>query len=177
MIATRARRAPRPVMRIRLVPVLAAFVLLVLCACRAAGNHPPADPEAARAEVAAVLDAWHAAAARADGPGYFGPMAQDCIYLGTDASERWTLAEFRAFCEPYFAQGIGWLYEPRAREIEIEGALCWFDERLWNEKYGECRGTGVLRRRGASWELVHYSLTFPVPNALAERVVELIRGG
>lgn len=134
---------------------------------------PSAEPEA----VVAVLDDWHRAASAADGPRYFGHMAEECVYLGTDASERWSLAAFRAFCEPYFARGVGWTYTPRERHVSLAGDVAWFDERLWNETYGECRGTGVLRKRRGTWEIVHYSLTFPVPNELAARVVELIRGG
>ena len=42
----------------------------------------------------------HRAAAEADGEVYFSLMADDAIYLGTDASERWTLAEFKAFADP-----------------------------------------------------------------------------
>ena len=103
-------------------------------------------------------------------------MAEDSVYLGTDASERWTLPAFRAFCEPYFARGVGWTYVPRERSVVVEGEHAWFDERLWNEKYGECRGTGVLRRRDGAWKIVHYSLTFTVPNEAAPQVVELIRG-
>jgi hypothetical protein len=98
------------------------------------------------------------------------------VYLGTDASERWTLPEFRAFCEPYFARGQGWSYEPRRRHVTVRGDLAWFDEELWNETYGRCRGTGVLRRDGGTWHIVHYSLTLLVPNELAREVVEVIDG-
>src|SRR6185503_3178798 len=92
---------------------------LVLCtallvACKSAGSAPAADPERA---VARVLDDWHQAASVADGARYFGHMAEDAVYLGTDASERWTLPEFRSFCEPYFSKGVGWTYEPRERHV------------------------------------------------------------
>lgn len=168
-----------------LLPVL---VALLLGGCRAdpapsepahAVPRPPEPPSGvdAAAAVAAVLDDWHRAASAADGPRYFGHMAEECVYLGTDASERWSLPAFRAFCEPYFARGVGWTYTPRERHVSLAGDVAWFDERLWNETYGECRGTGVLRKRLGTWEIVHYSLTFPVPNELAARVVELIRDG
>jgi ketosteroid isomerase-like protein len=144
---------------------------LVLCACRA----PAAGPSEETA-VAAVLDDWHRAASRADGERYFGHMAPDAVFLGTDAGERWTLGDFRAFCEPYFSRGIGWTYEPRERYVVVAGDVAWLDERLWNDKYGDCRGTGVLRRREGVWRIVHYSLTLLVPNERAAEVVELLRG-
>ncbi|NOT32350.1 MAG: nuclear transport factor 2 family protein [Planctomycetes bacterium] len=162
-------------MRIR--PALAPLALsaFLASACRASGSADADERAPAQTEIVRVLDDWHRAAARADGPSYFGAMAADCVYLGTDASERWSVPEFRAFCEPYFREGTGWSYEPRERHVRVEGELAWFDERLWNEKYGECRGTGVLRRHGGVWQIVHYSLTFPIPNELAGQVVELIR--
>ncbi len=150
-----------------------ALCAALLVACKSAGGAPAADTELT---IAQVLDDWHQAASAADGARYFGHMAEDAVYLGTDASERWTLPAFRAFCEPYFSKGVGWTYEPRERHVSVAGGLAWFDERLWNEKYGECRGTGVLRADGRDWKIVHYSLTFPIPNELASDVVGLIRG-
>ncbi|HEY6136276.1 MAG TPA: nuclear transport factor 2 family protein [Thermoanaerobaculia bacterium] len=41
--------------------------------------------------------------------------------------------------------------------------------------HGECRGSGVLRKIGGEWKISHYNLTIPIPNALAKRVVEMIR--
>ena len=124
-----------------------------------------------------VLDDWHRAASEADGERYFGHMAAEAVFLGTDASERWPLPEFRAFCEPYFARGVGWTYEPRARHVVVHDDLAWFDEQLWNEKYGLCRGTGVLRKAEGAWRIAHYSLTLLVPNEIAPEVVKKIRGG
>jgi ketosteroid isomerase-like protein len=161
-------------MSIRLdLPCLIACAFLVI-ACRSASAASESDPEGERA-ISMVLDDWHQSASVADGARYLGHMAEDAVFLGTDATERWTKAAFRAFCEPYFAKGTGWTYEPRERHVRVDGALAWFDERLWNEKYGECRGTGVLRKDRGEWKIVHYSLTFPVPNEVAADVVKLIR--
>ena len=186
-------------MSLRLAVLTLVFAPLAL-ACRAAS--PPAEPVAttagedalseavseAVAELVAeanavadaineMLDDWHQAASKADGARYFGHMAEDAVFLGTDATERWTLAEFRAYCEPYFSKGVGWTYERRMRHVQVRDDVAWFDERLWNDKYGECRGTGVVRRDAGEWKLVHYSLTMPIPNELAADVVKMIRGG
>jgi hypothetical protein len=124
-----------------------------------------------------VLDDWHAAAADADEERYFGHFAPEAIFLGTDAGERWTVEEFRAFAHPHFSEGRGWTYLPHDRRIMFspDGGVAWFDERLHSEKYGELRGTGVLRRIGSDWKLLHYSMTFTIPNDRAREVVELIR--
>lgn len=137
-----------------------------------------AGPEAEAA--AAVLDALHVAAAGADGAAYFELFAPDAIYIGTDVTERWTLAEFRAYAEPYFAQGRGWTYAARDRNVMIAdtpcGCVAWFDEVLDSQSYGTSRGTGVLVRDEAGrWRIALYALTFPVPNALAGDFAARIR--
>jgi hypothetical protein len=126
-----------------------------------------------------VLDAWHAAASRADEAAYFGALAPEAVFLGTDASERWTVEEFRAYAHPHFAAGRGWTYVPRDRHIayDADGRSAWIDEKLENEKYGELRGTGVLVRGDAGWRIAHYSMSFPIPNELTLEVVEKIRAG
>jgi ketosteroid isomerase-like protein len=158
----------------------------LLCACRTSpapappASPPPApavDAEAERLEIAKVLTDWHQAASVPDGARYFGHMAAEAVFLGTDAGERWTLPAFRAFCEPYFARGVGWTYSARERHVFVQGDVAWFDEKLWNDKYGECRGTGALEKRGGEWKIVHYSLTLLIPNERAADVVALLRKG
>ncbi|MFG0317980.1 MAG: nuclear transport factor 2 family protein [Planctomycetota bacterium JB042] len=132
---------------------------------------------AAKAAVAAVLDDFHAAAAAADGRRYFSHFAPDGVFLGTDATERWSVPEFRAYAAPYFDAGRGWTYVATERHVGLsaDGGTAWFDERLHNEKYGEVRGSGALRRIGETWRIAQYNLAFPVPNDLAPDLVERIR--
>lgn len=134
----------------------------------------PADAPTA---VNAVLDDWHRAAATADETRYFGYAAPDFVFLGTDASERWDLAAFRAYAHPFFAKGKAWTFTPRDRHINVSptGDVAWFDEKLDSASYGECRGSGVLRRIDGHWKIAQYNLTIPIPNALAKKIVEEIR--
>lgn len=152
--------------------LLALLLLPAALACRAAGER--GDPGAGPA---ATLDRLHAAASLADGAAYFALFAPDAVFLGTDATERWTVEQFRAYAEPFFARGQGWTYVPTERHVFVNpaGDTAWFDERLANEKYGEVRGTGVLVRAGQRWLVAQYNLAFPVPNALAPDLVERIR--
>lgn len=131
-------------------------------------------------ETAAVnraVDDWHKAAADADEGRYFGHMTADSVFLGTDATERWDYSAFRAFAHPYFAKGKAWTFVPRERHVMIDsdGDTAWFDEKLDSASYGECRGSGVLRRENGAWKIAHYNLTIPIPNALAKEFVERIR--
>lgn len=146
-------------------------LLLLLCSCVSA---PAAD---SRAAVAALLDDWHDAAADADEARYFGAMAPEFVFLGTDATERWDREAFRTFAHPYFEKGKAWTFVPRDRFVILSpaGDVAWFDEKLDSASYGECRGTGVVRRVNGAWKVAHYNLTIPIPNDLAKSVVEMIR--
>ena len=129
-------------------------------------------------EAAAAIDALHAAAASADGPAYFALFTPDARFIGTDATERWSLAEFRAYAEPYFARGQGWTYTPVERTVTIApiqcGCVAWFDEVLDSQSYGVTRGSGVLRKTRTGWKIEQYVLSFTVPNDRARAVVETI---
>jgi ketosteroid isomerase-like protein len=128
-----------------------------------------------RSAIGHVLDDFHKAASDADEARYFGHMAEDAVFIGTDATERWDRRTFREYAHPHFAAGRGWTYTPRDRHIDIYGDIAWFDELLDNAKYGECRGTGVLRKDKGSWKIVQYSLSIPIPNDVAGEVVNTIR--
>ncbi|WP_457652759.1 nuclear transport factor 2 family protein [Rhodocaloribacter sp.] len=149
--------------------LLLAFVL----AWRPAAAQPSDDERA----VSAVLDALHDAASKAAFERYFGLFAEDAVFLGTDATERWSVAAFKAYAKPIFDQGRGWTYTPTERHVYIarDGQTAWFDERLENANLGETRGTGVLVREGGTWKIAQYNLTIPIPNALAREVVRMIR--
>ena len=138
-----------------------ALVLLLLAGC--------ADTQIAR-----VLDDFHDAAAKADEERYFAHFAKEGVFLGTDATERWTVAEFRAYARPFFSKGRGWTYVPRDRHIDVFDDFAMFDEMLWHEKYGELRGTGVLRNVDGDWKILQYNLTFTIPNEKAAGLVELL---
>lgn len=130
----------------------------------AAGDHG----EATKA-IDGVLSSFHQAASDADGDLYFSLFAANAVFLGTDATERWSVDEFKAFAEPYFSEGRGWTYTKTERHVyvSVAGETAWFDEMLWNEKYGTCRGTGVLVLTEDGWRIAQYNLTFPIPNDLS----------
>ncbi len=156
---------------------LAVAIVAGGCASRHGSRGVDASPDTTA--VAAVLDSLHRDASRADEDAYFSLFAPDGVFIGTDATERWTVDAFRAYAHPIFQQGRGWTYvvRPGTRHIAFDpgGTVAWFDELLDNESYGETRGTGVLRRVDGAWRIAQYHLTIPVPNALADSVVGMIR--
>ena len=136
-----------------------------------------AEEQSAKA-AEATLDRMHEAASRADGATYFDQFASGARFIGTDASEHWDLAQFKAYADPIFARRRGWTYHPRDRHLQVSGDVAWFDEKLDHASYGELRGSGVLRRYGPGevWKIDQYVLSFAVPNDRADAVVGLIRG-
>lgn len=151
----------------RFTVTLILLALVVLPNTAAASDASPDD----------VLDALHKAASKAEGERYFDLFAPDAIFFGTDPTERWTIAQFREYAEPFFSQGQGWTYEVVERHVFFGpgGHVAWFDEALANERYGDCRGTGVLVLAEGGWKIAQYNLSIPIPNDLAIPVVEMIR--
>lgn len=132
---------------------------------------------AQEAEVNAVLDDWHKAASDANFEQYFGYFADDeSIFMGTDATERWDVAEFKAFAKPYFDRGRAWDFTPVSRNVMFSesGEVAWFDEKLDTPNLGPSRGTGVLVLKEEGWRITHYNLTVPIPNAIMDSVRQQI---
>ncbi len=149
-------------------------VALLLLALAAAPAAPAAtDPKAA---VAAVLDDWHKAAAAADEPRYFGHFTADAVFMGTDATERWSRDEFRAWAKPFFSRGKAWSFKAVSRHISLskDGNVAWFDEALDTPNLGPSRGSGVLVKEGNTWKIAHYNLSVPIPNDLMDEVMKRI---
>ena len=150
-----------------------------MCDVSGGGGGSDDDDEAA---VGAVLDALHAAAARADTGAYFALFAPSAVFLGTDPGERWPLDEFKAYAGARFARGDGWHYEVLERHVSVRDGVAWFDETLRNAKLGACRGSGVLLRQGAAqtggdegssggkWRVAQYNLQMAIPNDAALEV-------
>ncbi|MDQ8027912.1 MAG: nuclear transport factor 2 family protein [Brevundimonas sp.] len=142
---------------------------------------PAALAQDAEADISRVLDQLNVASTAADTTAYFSLFTPDARFIGTDATERWSLPEFRAYTEPYFAQGRGWTYTPRERVITIAPIDCrclaWFDEVLDNASYGVTRGSGVLRLTDDGWKIEQYVLSFAIPNDKARAVVDVVRAG
>ena len=117
-----------------------------------------------------LIDGLHLDAHEANFQTYFDRYTVDAIFLGTDKTERWTIEEFKEYARPAFADGHGWTYIVIERNWEGEGNTMWFDEILFNEKLGHCRGTGVVEFKDGQWKIAHYALTMLVPNEIAADV-------
>jgi hypothetical protein len=121
------------------------------------------------------LNEWHRAAAQANAEVFFNSMAEDGIYIGTDATERWTKAEFIQFAKPYFDKGKAWDFKPYNRAIHVSktGQYVWFSE-LLGTWMGVCRGSGILEYTPTGWKIHQYHLSVTVPNDLIRDFISLV---
>jgi len=152
-------------------------IVVLTVACLFAFSTAAGDRTEAEEAVDGVLSSFHQAASDADGDLYFSLLAEGAVFIGTDATERWSVKEFAAFAKPYFSEGRGWTYTKTQRHVYVtaDGLTAWFDEMLWNETYGTCRGTGVLIRTDHGWRIAQYSLSIPIPNDLAKGFADRIK--
>lgn len=129
-----------------------------------------------KAMIEDLLNKWHQAAANADQQSYFDFIAEDGIYIGTDATENWTKAEFFEWSKAYFENGKAWSFEATERNIYFskDKSMAWFDEQL-EYSGGVLRGSGVLVKEKDKWKLKQYVLSLPVPNDKFKEVVEVIK--
>lgn len=149
-----------------------AILILGLMACG-----QKTDRAESKAAINGVMDDWHEAAAAADFERYFNHFASDsAIFMGTDATERWTVAEFKPWAKPHFQDAPAWNFTPVQRHVYIsdEGETAWFDEVLGTPNLGPARGAGVLVKQDTAWRIAHYNLSIPIPNAIADTVVKQI---
>lgn len=151
---------------IRFIPVLLIGVYLL------AGFTQPKTSETEKIDQ--LIDSWHKAAAEADYSNYFGFMAENFIFLGTDPTERWDKEQFSGFCKPYFDKGKAWDFRKIERHIEIskDGKVAWFDEKIstWMK---DCRGSGVLVKVGKEWKLTQYNLAVLIENDKIKEFIQL----
>lgn len=147
--------------------------VFMLWGCTATPEEQPPSAE----NIHETLDDWHNAASEADFDRYFSHFASDsAIFMGTDATERWTVAEFKPWSKPYFERGEAWDFTPVERHVHFsdDGRTSWFDESLDTPNLGPARGSGVLTKTGSEWKIVHYNLSIPIPNSIVRDVVRQI---
>ena len=99
------------------------LVLLYLSACTFSYKTTTIETSEVQSEeiseekINALLENWHAAAANANFENYFALMADDGIFIGTDATENWKNTAFREFSKPYFDKGKAWNFSTLERNI------------------------------------------------------------
>ncbi|HET8809417.1 MAG TPA: nuclear transport factor 2 family protein [Flavobacteriaceae bacterium] len=157
----------------KIIALLFIAFSVVSCAENKTASSVENSSETAQQEIDKTLNNWHRSAAKADFEAYFSTLTEDAIYIGTDATENWDIAEFKGFAKPYFEKGKAWDFTAVERNIFLSknGQIAWFDE-LLKTWMGLCRGSGVLVKQDGKWKIKHYVLSVTVPN---DRIEETVR--
>lgn len=133
-----------------------------------------AQNESPQKDVNQLVDLWHKAASEANFKQYFDVMADDAIFIGTDATEYWNKQEFENYAKPHFDKGKAWSFTTLERHIYFDstGKTAWFDE-LLDTQMKICRGSGVLVKTGGRWKIKHYVLSMTIPNETSKSVITI----
>lgn len=133
-----------------------------------------AQNESPQKDVNQLVDLWHKAASEANFKQYFDVMADDAIFIGTDATEYWNKQEFENYAKPHFDKGKAWSFTTLERHIYFDstGNTAWFDE-LLDTQMKICRGSGVLVKTGGRWKIKHYVLSMTIPNETSKPVITI----
>lgn len=150
----------------------ALILLLTFASCKTYNTFDTVSND--KKNVNELLDAWHKAAADAQFNNYFDMLADDAIFIGTDPTENWNKKEFQEFAKPYFKRGKAWNFKSVARNVffSADQNTAWFDE-LLDTQMKICRGSGVARKEGGQWKIVHYVLSMTIPNDNVDEVVKI----
>lgn len=155
------------------------FISLFLMSCETTVSYESSNENSTKttkSEIESTLDKWHKSAAKADFESYFSFLTEDAVYIGTDATENWDKAAFKAYAKPHFEQGEAWKFYDLERNIHLSenGKTAWFDE-LLKTQMGICRGSGVLVKKGNEWKIKHYVLSMTIPNRHIAEVTRMKR--
>ena len=133
-----------------------------------------AHAQSEKEEIKELLNEWHKAAAEADYEDYFSLMAEESVFIGTDATENWNKQEFMEWSKPYFDRGKAWSFSTLERNIFVgeDEELAWFDE-LLDTQMGICRGSGVVIKENGEWKIKQYVLSIAIPNENVDQITSL----
>lgn len=150
--------------------VLAVLVVITLSGCKSMMENQTISEK----NIKVTLDSWHKAAADANYKDYFALMADDAVFIGTDATENWDKKAFQAYSKPHFDKGKAWNFTVLERHIYFDktGKTAWFDE-LLNTQMKICRGSGVLVKIGTEWKIKQYVLSMTIPNENSNEIVKV----
>ncbi|CAM3570828.1 nuclear transport factor 2 family protein [Flavobacterium gelidilacus] len=151
--------------------ILYILTVIILSSC-AVKKEMSQDTE--KLKINSILDKWHKDAAETNFDSYFDAIADDGIFIGTDATENWNKKEFMAFAKPFFDNKKAWDFTSLERNIyfSTDGKTAWFDE-LLNTQMKICRGSGVLVKINNDWKIKHYVLSMTIPNDNTNEVVSI----
>lgn len=108
----------------------------------------------------------------------FQPIASDCIFYGTDRSERWDVTSFKTMIEAGMKNGIPAM-NVISREITslAEGKIAVVVKQIiWEIFKTELREVAVYEKQKEGWKMKSFSLNLLIPNQKIKALNEMITG-
>lgn len=161
-------------MTIKFKKIFALFVLLLSISTSFAQKKNDKE-EILKKDVNTFMDQWHLCAAKAD-TAFFDMMAPNGVYIGTDKTENWKRDEFKKWAMPFFKRKSAWDFKATQRNVYFsdDKKYAWFDEQL-DTWMGVCQSSGVLKRKGKTWEIEHYQLSVTISNDLTKDFIKMVK--
>ena len=78
--------------------ILASFLIVLMAGHQSLKAQQSID--SVKTHLNFFLDQWHRDAAEGNHTAYIGAMTSDGVFIGTDATKRWTTPEFSAWSKP-----------------------------------------------------------------------------
>lgn len=159
---------------VKLLLVSGLSLLISACSDKAANKSGYKAAGEADRQINSLLDTFNAAAARADYATYFNCLDEDAVFIGTDATERWSKDSFAIWAKPFFDRGKAWNFKSVERHLYFanDSATAWFDE-LLDTQMKICRGSGVIVKKKDQWKIKQYVLSATIPNGILDTVVSM----
>ncbi len=155
--------------------ILLLIVLISTSAFHVVAQKQDKKEEILTKDVNVFMDQWHTYAAKAD-TAFFDQMSPNGIYIGTDKTEVWKRDEFKKWAKPFFLRKAAWDFKATKRNVyfSTDKKYAWFDEQL-DTWMGVCQSSGVLHRKGKTWEIEHYQLSVTLPNDITKDFIKMVK--
>lgn len=106
----------------------------------------------------------------------FAPVADDCIFYGTDPTERWDVASFKAMIEPQMKNGMPSM-NVLSREVSFlaKGSVAVVVKKInWVIFKTELREVVVYEKQKDGWKMKTFNLSLTIPNQKTKALNELM---
>ena len=120
-----------------------------------------------KTDVIKALEAMHKAESDGNADGIRDAFTTDGVFLGTDATEAWGMAQLHKDLSARFEKQGGWTFEIMERTVGVspDGNTAWFKE-IANLVQANLvlRPTGTMIKLDGQWKITQLHIGVPIPN-------------
>lgn len=120
-----------------------------------------------KTDVIKALELLHKAEREGNADGIRDAFSTDGVFLGTDATEAWSMEKLHKDLSAGFKERGGWTFEIKERTIGIspDGNTAWFKEIAhYVQSNFTLRPTGTMLKQDGKWKITQLHMGVPIPN-------------